>query len=180
MKERLKKVFTSKEFWTALIGCLGFLLSIFLSYFSGYKDGILLDNSIRTELIEKAVDDAKNNKNEHIRKNALNVNDIPTYDGNVNITQRGSFNIGVIKSTSSARFVMLDYTISIGQPDGATSQVYYSIDIDVDLSDIFNNSTYTDLNNVRDSYTSIFYTSFYGTHDIYLEYLKHFQCYFIP
>lgn len=180
MKERLKKVFTNKEFWTALIGCLGLLLSIALSYFSGFKDGILIDNTIRTELIEKAVDDAKNNSKSNLVKKAINVSDIPIYDADINITQRGSFNIGVIKSTSSARFVMLDYTISIGQPDGATSQVYYSIDIDVDLSDTFNNSTYTDLNNVRDSYTSIFYTSFYGTHDISLEYLKHFQCDFIP
>lgn len=78
MKEKLKKVFTNKEFWTALIGCLGLLLSIALSYFSGFKDGILIDNSIRTELIEKVVDDAKNNKID-VQKKSLIDNGNNTY-----------------------------------------------------------------------------------------------------
>lgn len=138
--------------------------------------------SDRIEKLEEAKTSEKIKMDPNQKKLALNVDDLPPiYDGNVDITQRGSFNIGVIKSTSSARFVMLDYTISIGQPDEASSFVYYSINIDVDLSDTFNNSTYTDLNNVRDSYTSIFFNAhFYGTHDISLEYLKHFQCNFIP
>lgn len=137
--------------------------------------------SDRIEKLEEAKTSEKIKMDPNQKKLALNVDDLPPiYDGNVNITQRGSFNIGVIKSTSSARFVMLDYIISIGQPDGNTSNVYYTIDVDVSLSDTFNNSSYTELNVVRDTYTNIFFTSFTGTHDIPLERLKHFQCNFIP
>lgn len=77
MNEKLKKVFTNKEFWTALIGCIGLFLSIVLSYFSGLKDGILMDNSIRTELIEKTLDNSKINKKRSIDYEQLEYLPIP-------------------------------------------------------------------------------------------------------
>lgn len=180
MKDKIINFLKNKSFWRSVLECLCIIFIIIVSYFIGFSNGLLIDNDIRQDFINENLKTDKKQVNNFNKKTAINVNDVPTFDGEIVITQRGSFNIGVIKSTSSTRFVMLDYTISIGQPDGSTSKVYYTIDVDVDLSDTFNNSSYTDLNVVRNSYTSIFFSSFYGTHDISLEYLKHFQCNFIP
>lgn len=180
MKEKIKNFFKNEKLWATIVEILISILLVCVGYFSGFSAGLLVDDSIRTKIIEKAVDEPKINSKSKLIKKAIEPSEIPTYEASVNIKQSGSFNIGVVKSTSSARFVMLDYIVSIGQTDGDTNNVSYTIDVDVSLSETFNNSSYDDSNVVRDSYTHIFFTSFTGTHDISLEYLKHFQCNFIP
>lgn len=118
MKEKLKKLFTNKDFWTALLGCIGLLLSIVLSYFTGLKDGILLDNSIRTELIEKTLEETKNNKIDVSRKTLVNNESL------TNVINLEKQVLAYIYTSSSSRLIVQDLELNLGYELGNYSTTF--------------------------------------------------------
>ena len=155
MKEKLKKVFTNKDFWTALIGCLGLLLSIALSYFTGFKDGILLDNTIRTELIEKAVDDAKNNKIDIEKKESIDYSQLEFIAIPSNTTDTTTYFFDLTYFANSIAYEydsIIDLYTFYNSNGGSTINLFSSV------SQSFRGGTNTASYNLRVTLSSVNYT----------------------
>ena len=78
MKEKLKKLFTSKAVWEYIVGfiCLFFVLTF--TYSKGFVDGLLIDNEIRQEFIDSTTDFNLSNNDIEIDKKDIIENNPPT------------------------------------------------------------------------------------------------------
>ena len=65
MKEKLKKIFTNNSFWEYVVGFFALLITIFGTYSKGVIDGLLIDDDIRTRIIDcvnnEIINDYENN-----------------------------------------------------------------------------------------------------------------------
>lgn len=79
MKEKLKKIFTNISLWECIVGIILLLITIFGAYIKGVTDGLLIEDEIRTEVIDRVIDETKKPKNENEKKSLID-------NGNYNYT----------------------------------------------------------------------------------------------
>lgn len=61
MKEKIKNFFTNKTLWEYIIGFFVLIILLSVSYSKGFIDGVLIDDDIRTELIDTTLNETKKN-----------------------------------------------------------------------------------------------------------------------
>lgn len=91
MKEKLKKIITNKSLWEYIVGLIALLIFIFGFYIKGFTDGLLIDDEIRTEVIDRVIEETKKDKIEiDINKKEVTSTNgmIPTRKGDSDYTIR--------------------------------------------------------------------------------------------
>ena len=120
MKENIKKILFNKSFWKHFIVIISTILLIFTTYIIGFRDGLLVDNDIRTEFIERVNNDIINyskDKNETFKKSLkpnVSINNIKSGLSNFKLNSR-LFNYSTFNMLVSSRTYNFINNVTAGQ-----------------------------------------------------------------
>ena len=112
MKEKIKKIFLNKKLWCSILETICAVLIFTIGYFSGFVSGLAVDDSIRTELIDKSLNNSKYDNKRAISNQVYSipysVNFMGFYNGNNNY-----FSTFYLNASYDVNYSFNDYEITI-------------------------------------------------------------------